>query len=206
MYRLVLYCLIALFVETELLSLVGVISEQPLAILISGVVLLGFSCSNSLFALMFRVKPHTESALITGLLLLFIIEPVDPTAAERLVLQYVGLAIAALIAQLSKFVIAFRGRHMFNPAALGAFVVTLITPFGDFAAWWLASPWLLPVTLILGFAVLYRTRRLLMALVFVVAVFVFTVVGLRDDAVRPRRTLLGLPFSTFARSSSPRSC
>ena len=195
MYRLVLYCLIALFVETELLSIAGVISEKPLAILISGIVLVVFSFSNSLFAVLFRVKPHPESALITGLLLLFVMEPVDPTANNSW-LSYVGLAAAALNAQQSKFVLAFRGRHIFNPAALGAFVVTLITPFGDFAAWWLASPWLLPVTIILGFAVLYRTRRLLMGVVFVAAVFVFTIITYRSDFPLP--TLLAFPFVSIS--------
>lgn len=195
MYRLVLYCLIALFIETELLSLVGVISEKPLAILVSGIVLVAFSYSNSLFALLFRVRPHPESALITGLLLLFIMEPVDPTASNAWI-AYIGLATAALVAQLSKFVLAVRGRHIFNPAALGAFAVTLFTPFGDFAAWWLASPWLLPVTIILGFAILYRTRRLLMAVVFVVATVAFTAIVYHTqyDAL----TLLELPFVSFS--------
>jgi len=198
MYRLVLYCLIALFIETELLSLLGVIPEQPLAILLSGIVLVGFSYSNWIFALLFHVKPHAESALITGLLLLFIFEPVNPTASTAW-LSYLGLAVAAIIAEASMFLLAFRGRHVFNAAAVGAFVVTLIVPFGDFAAWWLASPWLLPVTLVLGFAVLYRTRRLLMAGVFVVAVFFLTfwVYGY-GNAGYSLGQVLALPFVSFS--------
>jgi ferredoxin-NADP reductase len=198
MYRLVLYSLIALFIETELLSLTGVISQKPLAILVSGIVLVGFSYSNWLFALLFRVKPHSESALITGLLLLFIFEPVDPTAPGSW-LSYVGLAVAAVISEASKFLLAVRGRHIFNAAAVGAFVVTLITPFGDFAAWWLASPWLLPVTLVLGFAVLYRTRRLLMAGVFIVAVFFLTfwIYGY-GNAGYSLGQVLALPFVSFS--------
>ncbi|HEX4441974.1 MAG TPA: oxidoreductase [Galbitalea sp.] len=195
MYRLVLYCLILMFIETELLSIVGVISESPLAILVSGVVLVAFSLSNSLFAMLFRVKPHTESAIITGLLLLFVMEPVNPTSTNSW-LSYVGLASAALIAQLSKFVIAFRGRHIFNPAALGAFVVTLIAPFGVFAAWWLGTAWLLPVTVVLGFAILYRTRRLLVGIVFVVSAFVFISITYYDSYPLP--ALLAVPFTTFA--------
>lgn len=198
MYRLVLYCLIALFIETELLSILGVIPQKPLAILVSGIVLVGFSYSNWLFALIWRVKPHAESALITGLLLLFIFEPIDP-AATNAWFSYVGLAVAAVIAEASKFLLAFRGRHVFNAAAVGAFVVTLIRPFGDFAAWWLASPWLLPVTLVLGFAVLYRTRRLLMAGVFVVAVFFLTywVYGF-GNAGYSLGQVLALPFISFS--------
>lgn len=197
MYRLVLYCLILLFVETELLSLVGVISQQPLAILFSAVVLVAFSLSNSVFAVLFRVKPHTESALITGFLLLFILQPVSPTDSNAW-LQYVGLAVAALIAQLSKFVIAVRGRHIFNPAAFGAFVIILITPFDVASEWWLGTAWLLPVTLILGFAVLYRTRRLLLGLVFSAAAFVFIVIAYSSGSLYSVPGLLALPFTSFA--------
>jgi ferredoxin-NADP reductase len=198
MYRLVLYSLIALFIETELLSIIGVISQKPLAILVSGIVLVGFSYSNILFAAIFKVKPHGDSALITGLLLLFIMEPVDPTASGAW-LQYVGLAVASLIAQASKYLLAWRGRHVFNAAAVGAFVVTLIIPFDDFAAWWLASPWLLPVTLVLGFAVLYRTRRLLMGGVFVVLVFFLTfwIYGY-GTAGYSLGQVLALPFTSFS--------
>jgi ferredoxin-NADP reductase len=196
MYRLVLYCLVALFIETMLLSLTGVISQQPLAILLSALVLVAFSYSNLVIARIARVKPQAESALITALLLLFIFEPVNPSAATA-VLGYTGLAVAVVIANLSKYLLAVRGRHVFNPAALGAFVVALIPAFGDFAAWWLASAWLLPVTVILGFAVLYRTRRLAMAAVFVVAVFAFTVIAYRGAGYE-LGTLLGLPFLSFS--------
>jgi ferredoxin-NADP reductase len=196
MYRLVLYCLIALFIETMLLSLTGVISQQPLAILVSAIVLVAFSYSNLLFARIARVKPQAESALITALLLLFIFEPVNPTSPTAL-LGYAGLATAVVIGNLSKYLLAVRGRHVFNPAALGALVVALIPVFGDFAAWWLASAWLLPVTIILGFAVLYRTRRLPMAAIFVVAVFVFTVIAYRGAGYE-LGTLLGLPFLSFS--------
>ncbi|HEX4057384.1 MAG TPA: oxidoreductase [Galbitalea sp.] len=198
MYRLILYTLIALFVETELLSFLGVISQQPLAILASGVVLVGFSYSNFIFAAIFRIKPHGDSALITGLLLLFIFEPVNPLASGAW-LQLVGLAVASIVAQASKYLLAWRGRHIFNAAAVGAFVVNLITPFGDFAAWWLASPWLLPVTLVLGFAVLYRTRRLLMGGTFVVVVFFLTfwIYGY-GTAGYSLGQVLALPFTSFS--------
>lgn len=198
MYRLVLYALILLFIETELLSILGVISQKPLAILASGIVLVGFSYSNYLFAALFRVKPHGDSALITGLLLLFIFEPVDPTGSGAW-LQLVGLAVASIISQAAKYLLAWRGRHIFNAAAVGAFVVTLITPFGDFAAWWLASPWLLPVTLVLGFAILYRTRRLLMAGVFIVLVFFLTfwIYGYGTAGYSLSQVLL-LPFTSFS--------
>jgi ferredoxin-NADP reductase len=197
MYRLVLICLLALVVETVLLSLTGVISQSPLAILSTGVVAVVFAtASNWLFGTIFRVRPHTESSLITGLLLLFIFEPVNPLSDGSL-LKFVGIALAGIIASASKYLLAWRGRHVFNPAAVGAFVITLVTVFGDFAAWWLATAWLLPVTVVLGFAVLYRTRRWLMAIVFVVAVVLLTFWVYGGNGAPLEQTLLE-PFTTFS--------
>ncbi len=197
MYRLVLICLVAIAIETVLLSLTHVIFQPPLAILATGLVALVFTNASSwTFAKLFRVKQHTESSFITALLLLFIFEPVDPLGDGAL-LKFVGIALAGIIASASKYLLAWRGRHIFNPAAVGAFVITLITPFGDFAAWWLATAWLLPVTVVLGFAVLYRTRRYLMAVVFVVAVFFLTFWVYGGNGAPLAQTLLE-PFTTFS--------
>jgi glycine betaine catabolism B len=195
MYRLILICLLAIVVETVLLSLTGVIPEQPLAILATGLVAVAFCWASSwIFGKLFRVKPHTESSIITGLLLLFIFYPVNPLVSTS-VLQFIGIAVAAIVASASKYLLAYRGRHIFNPAAVGAFVVYLILPFNDFALWWLATPWLLPVTVVLGFAVLYRTRRYLMASVFVVAVF-FLTFWVYGGSGQPFATTLVQPFTS----------
>ena len=197
MYRLILICLLAIVVETVLLSLTGVISQSPLAIIATGVIAVGFAwASNWIFAKLWKIRPHTESSFITGLLLLFIFEPVNPLDTGSL-LRLGGIAVAAIIASASKFLLAFRGRHVFNPAAVGALVVNLIPPFGDFAAWWLATAWLLPVTIVLGFAVLYRTRRYLMATVFVVAVFFLTFWVYGGNGL-PLGQILLEPFTTFS--------
>ncbi|HEY5231652.1 MAG TPA: oxidoreductase, partial [Galbitalea sp.] len=197
MYRLILLCLLAIVVETVLLSFTGVISQPPLAIIATGLVAVAFTwASNWVFAKLWKLRPHTESSFISGLLLLFIFEPVNPLEAGSL-LRLSGIAVAAVIASASKYLLAFRGRHVFNPAAVGALVVNLITPFGDFAAWWLATAWLLPVTIVLGFAVLYRTRRYLMAVVFVVAVF-FLTFWVYGGSGLPLGQILLEPFTTFS--------
>ena len=201
MYRLVLLCLLGFVVETVLLAFTGVISQPPLAILATGAVAVAFTFgSNWVFSKVFRISPHTESSFITGLLLLFILEPVNPLSGEpasTLLLKFAGIALAGVIASASKYLLVWRGRHIFNPAAVGAFVVTLITPLGDFAAWWLATAWLLPVTIVLGFAVLYRTRRYLMAIVFVIAVFFLTFWVYGGNGAPLAQTLLE-PFTTFS--------
>ena len=195
MYRLVLICLLALVVETVLLSLAGVIFADPLAIVATGLVSVTFSWASSwLFARIFRVNPHSESALITGLLILFIFHPVSPLDPTN-VLPFIGIAVAGIVASASKYLLAYRGRHIFNPAAVGVFVVYLIPAFRDYAFWWLATTWLLPVTLVLGFAVLYRTRRHLMAAVFTVTVF-FLTFWVYGGQGQPLGSILAQPFTT----------
>jgi ferredoxin-NADP reductase len=77
-----------------------------------------------------------------------------------------GVALACVLASASKYALAWRGRHIFNPAAAGAFVTGLTGM--NIATWWAATPamlWLLAPGILL---VLYRTRKFLMAGVFLV--------------------------------------
>ena len=136
--------------------------------LITLVVLLAASyVSSRVLGLVWRVKPHTESSIITGLLLWFIFWPSTDTTALA------WLAAAALLANLSKYVLAWRGRHIFNPTAAGALLVLLVQHFVGrdlpvAATWWVASKQLLPFVAIGAFLVLWRTRRLDVGLLYVV--------------------------------------
>jgi glycine betaine catabolism B len=162
MYRLMVYALLAVGVEAVLVSLTGQLAYNPLGILAGGVVAVA-ACylSNRLFALIFRVTPHSESSIITGLILLFLYTP-------ALDLSSLGiLALAGVIAMASKYLLAIRGRHIFNPAAVGAFVTSILLP-QDFPGWWVGDPWLLPLVVVAAFVILFRTRHLTMGVVFVV--------------------------------------
>ena len=104
---------------------------------------------------LWRTRVHTESAVITGLILALLFWP-------ELTPWGLGVvALAAVLAALSKFVVAVRSRHVLNPAAAGALVAGLVaTLFGGFpAAWWVATPALLPVVALAALAVVLRTRR-----------------------------------------------
>lgn len=124
--------------------------------------------SNRAFGLLWRITPHGESAIITALLLFFLFPP------ESDVKGLVWIAVAAVLGNLSKYVLAWRGRHIFNPAAAGAYLVYLIPEIVDpeaqdriFAGWWVASEKLLPFVAVGAFLVLWRTRRLDIGLMFV---------------------------------------
>jgi len=171
MYRLVLIALVAIAALALVLSLVGQLAFPVTDLLATGAVAVGVTFVTSwLFALAFRVKPHPESSLITGFLLFFLFYP--STAAADLL----SVALAATIASASKYLFALRGRHIFNPAAIGVFVVSLLGL--NFAVWWVATGLLLPLTAIGAFLVLYRSRRLPVGLTFVVIAAVLVMIRL----------------------------
>ncbi len=160
MYRLVIICLTVTAVVSFVLMVLGLIAYSPLGFLANASVLLVFSyLANGLAGLIFRTRPQLSSTVITALLLLFIFQPSLNTP------QLLGAALGAVVAALSKYLFAVRGRHIFNPTALGAFVVVLTGL--NFSFWWVGTPILLPFVAVGGFLVLFRTRRFPLALVFI---------------------------------------
>ncbi|WP_248759971.1 ferredoxin--NADP reductase [Pseudarthrobacter sp. SSS035] len=161
MYRLILLVLAALAAYSLLLNALGWLTFGIPQMLVHLVLCLGLTyVSNRGLAVLFHVRPHSESSLITGLLLYFLFWP------SFMPLDMAGVALACVLASASKYALAWRGRHIFNPAAAGAFVTGLTGL--NIATWWAATPamlWLLVPGVLL---VLYRTRKLLMAAVFLV--------------------------------------
>jgi ferredoxin-NADP reductase len=171
MYRLLTLGLSALAVVAVVLSLAGVLFVEPGAIVVSALVAVAASVAGArLAALAARTRPHTESAVITGLILLFLFWP-------TLEARYLGaLALAAVLANVSKYLLAWRGRHLLNPAAVGAFVIGLTG--WDATTWWVADRWLLVPVLLLTLVVVVRTRRYALVGTFVVAATLFVTVRL----------------------------
>lgn len=183
MYRLVTIVLGLLVVVMLAYTAAGTFKD-PFTVeaeLITLVVLLAASyASNRVFGLIWRITPHTESSIITALLLFFIFWPSTDVA------DLGWLAAAAVLANASKYVLAWRGRHVFNPAAAGALLVVIVQGLVGRdavigATWWIASEKLLPYVVVAALLVLWRTRRLDVAAVFVVVGVVFTLIGLNHQ-------------------------
>lgn len=197
MYRLVLLSLGVLFVAAIVFTLLGVVNPGAgvPAMVASAAVLLATSyLANRLFALIFRTRPHSESTLITAGLLFFILTP-------TLTLPGLGaLALTALLAVASKYLVAIRGRHILNPAAAGAFAIGLTGL--TFGTWWVGTPWLLPFAGVAALLILFRTRRLPMGGVYLavgllVGVAQYAVFGVPlPDALR--FVVLSSPLVFFA--------
>jgi ferredoxin-NADP reductase len=198
MYGLVIIGLGFVGVAALILSLLGWFPWGPVEILASAAVLLVASyVANGAVARLFKVRPQLSSTVITALLLLFIFRPsLDPVYLAI-------LALAAVVSVFTKYLLAIRGRHVFNPAAAAAFIIALIPPFqqaGISAAWWLGTPIMLPFTLIAAFAILFRTRKLWLGGIFLLtaasAMTLYSVVnGLPVD---PAAAFLSSPIVFFA--------
>jgi len=159
MYKLVLYGLLVQALYAFLASVFGFLTLSAFSLICSFAILLSVTYSlNSFLGKTFNAPINPESAPITALILFFVLVP--PTTLEEASVLVVG----AVLAMLSKYLIAPMRRHIFNPAAFAAFVLG-VANFG-FATWWVATPIMFPATVILGFLVVRKIRRFSMFFAF----------------------------------------
>lgn len=197
MYRLVLFALAALAVIAVVLSFTGLVRANAAEILASFAVLaVSISAVDAAAQRILRLPWRVESSLVTALILLFVLEP------SLTVAGLAGNALAGAVASLSKYLIAWRGRHILNPAAFGAAVVTIFG-LGSFSSWWVGTPALAVAVALLGLIVLWRTEK-----VRIVLVFLLIAVGVSVVRQAVQLQAAGLPFDLaesvlFALAQSP---
>ncbi len=162
MYRTVTLALLFLVICSLLAGLFNLspytVPEQIISLfIICGVAL----CSNILLAFLFRVSANHESAIITGLIVFFLVLP-----AQMNELQYSLIGAAAIFfAVLSKYVIVWRKQHIINPAAAGTLAVMIIYSFVDLppgyfeTGWWIGQPVLFIPLLLAGATVVSKVRK-----------------------------------------------
>ena len=133
-------------------GLVGWVPYSALDILVSTVFLVAVSLiTNAIFAKIFGAAPASDSVYVTALILALIITPTDPFS------QLPFLAWAAFLANASKYLLAWRRRHIFNPAALAVVITSLF--LGQSASWWVGCVPMLPLVLLGGVLVIRQIRR-----------------------------------------------
>ncbi|WP_426592330.1 FAD-dependent oxidoreductase [Cellulomonas sp. McL0617] len=192
-YRVMTWTLGAILLSAILLALAGSISQDPLAIFLFAVVAVLVSVLTSrLCGALWRTRVHAESSVITGLILALLFWP------QLNVTSFLTLAGAAVVASLSKFVLAVRARHVLNPAAAGALIGGLVAvPFGGFpAAWWVATPTLLPIVALAGLVVVLRTGRGLLVATAVLASLAVLVPRLLHAGASPVEAVTS-PFQSY---------
>ncbi len=152
MYRLVVYGLGLLSVWGILLASFGHFSMSPgsmiesLALLTSAAFLTEWG-----FAKIWRTPFNSESWLITALII-FLIFPAPRKATDVIV-----TILVAIIANASKYLIAWNGKHIFNPAAFAVAVSGLIGL--EASTWWVGNSAMWPVVLIVGLLIVRKIRR-----------------------------------------------
>lgn len=159
MYRLVLLALATLVAIAFAVSFTGQLVTGPWELLATlATLVIACLATDTVAQRLLRLHTRLESSLITALILVFVVRPTLTP------LGLLGIALAGAAAAASKYLLVWRGRHMFNPAAVGA-TVLLLSGLGN-SAWWVGTPLLIVPVLLLGWAVLHRTDKAGLVAVF----------------------------------------
>src|SRR5258706_2400617 len=167
MYRLVLYYLIALLGAAVIFSAAGLLAYDVFSLLASIGFLIGISwITNRVFAWAFGVPANVESIYISALILALIITPVQSLN------DFWFLLWASVLAMASKYIVAIKGRHLFNPVAF-AVAVTYFTS-NQSASWWVGNSTLLPLVLIGSLLIIRKIGRTDIVVSFLVTALAVT--------------------------------
>ncbi len=158
-YRLVLYSLLAFVVWAVLGSLLDEVAFEWYEILASTTWLIAVCITvNFAASKLLNIPRNKESDYVSALILALILLPAQDLN------DYLILAAAGTAAMLSKYILVYGKRHIFNPAALGAF--TVATLFNYPPAWWIGTTFLVPLVFVAGQLILKKMRRYWMVSVF----------------------------------------
>ncbi len=162
MYRITLYYLMFLVGVAVLLGFLGLLSYNPIDILIDCLTLLVVCyASNYAFAKFFKAVTNFESVFITSLILLLIL----PTKFPHDILY---IAAAGFGAMAIKYLPTIEKRHIFNPAAASVAAISLISAEHS-AIWWVGTPVMFPFVFLGGLLIVRKVRREGMVLSFLAA-------------------------------------
>jgi glycine betaine catabolism B len=195
MYRLVLFYLIVLLGAAVVLSFTHLLAYDPFALLFSIAFLLAVcALTNFVFARTFGVPANVESTYISALILALIITPIQGYVD----LWFLGWA--AVLSMASKYILAIRGKHLFNPVALA--VALTYFAINQSASWWVGSAQMLPFVLIGGLLVARKIRRFDLVLSFLAATLAGSLLGALFSGTGLIASFSGLllysPFLFFA--------
>jgi ferredoxin-NADP reductase/Na+-translocating ferredoxin:NAD+ oxidoreductase RnfD subunit len=169
MYRLVAYGLTLLLAGAVLFSITGGLPIKTLAIIDSAVIILTVAfIADRLIQVAWNTTSNYDSSLITSLILCLIMPPTSS-------LHFLALSgLVTLTAIASKYVLVIHHKHLFNPAAIAALIFGTLSITS--ASWWVGSPVLLPLTLVVGLLIVRKMRRFKLFLSFILAALIVAVI------------------------------
>ncbi|HLN19145.1 MAG TPA: RnfABCDGE type electron transport complex subunit D [Patescibacteria group bacterium] len=155
MYRLVLYYLAALYFLAIIFAFFHFLPYSPLAMIFHLAFLLAVSwMTNEIFARYFKEPVNVESSYITAYILALIITPLSP---QQGISYLIFLLFAAIWSIASKFLVAVKGKHIFNPAALSVFLTAILVNLS--ASWWVGNAYLVIPVFLGGYLIVRKIRR-----------------------------------------------
>lgn len=153
-YRLTLYYLAAILLAAMVLAMSGFVRQPWINLAFSTAVALAMCWGvNWAFARVCGAGSNWESVCISALIIVLIVTPSAPDD-----LAAAGfLALVSAWAMASKYIVAVDKRHLFNPAAFGAALMSLA--FHRPVSWWVGDyAILLPLLALGGVLILSRLR------------------------------------------------
>ncbi|MEX1058907.1 MAG: hypothetical protein WEC17_00500, partial [Candidatus Saccharimonadales bacterium] len=170
-YRLVLYSLLAFVSWAVFAGFIGEVAFEWYEILGSTTWLMVVCISVNFAVSKWRNVPRNkESDYISALILALILLPAQDFN------DYLILATAGSVAMLSKYFLVHGKRHIFNPAAFGAFTVGIF--FDYFPAWWVGTTILVPLVFIAGQLILKKMKRYWMVSLFMTIYLSYLVINI----------------------------
>ncbi len=161
MYRLVVYGLGLYAGLSVVFAFMGRLPSTPTELVISMSLLIATTyVVDRAFGRLFKTPVNMESSLITALILFLIVQPAHSLASGMF------LVLAGAVASASKFLLAYNGKHMFNPAAFAAALLSLTSL--QAVTWWIGNSLFWPFSLLFGLAIVRKVRRFPLFTVFVV--------------------------------------
>lgn len=168
-YRLVLYFLLVLSGWSVVMAAFGELPYEWLQILLSVSVLAAVCwAAGYLFSIYLNIPRNKESDFISALILALILSPPSSFPDTAII------AAAGFLAVASKYLLVIGRRHIFNPAAAGAFSAAWL--FGYLPSWWIGTATALPLVIAGGWLILRKMKRYIMVTAFLTVYFtVYTV-------------------------------
>jgi ferredoxin-NADP reductase/Na+-translocating ferredoxin:NAD+ oxidoreductase RnfD subunit len=186
MYRLVMWGLGILVVLGAILSFAGTTGLDGVGVLGGAAVLIVVALlTNEIYSRLLSIPTAPESPIITALILALIMYP------PAVPLDYTWVALAAVVAVSSKYLLALRDKQIFNPAAISLVAIGWAGYSG--ALWWVGNKWLIIPVAILGLAVVRKLRRFDTLVPFVVMAVLATI--LHNNFAHPWDDLSNLIIS-----------
>ncbi len=168
MYRLTLYCLLAIWFFGFILSLFSKLTYKPIDLIITFALIFLVSVAvNAIFSAAFKVPSNTDSVYITSIILALIVSPANPLNNLDVIFLSGALAIA------SKYILAINKKHIFNPAAFGVALSAFILQ--KYAVWWIGTLYMAPIVLVAGLLMVRKIQRFDLVFSFLLTSLTFIV-------------------------------